>query len=114
MKYYVFAVSQEGSVHDLSDPLNDIEEASNKAVELFKEYGEYSMYFRASVTLDGQLDIDDQVRGSFEMQPLPGDKGRTVSVLFRFRGHGRSFCISTKQSHQFLCYRPDFSPRVYI
>jgi len=59
MKYYAFAVSLEGSVQDLSDPLANIGEAHDKTAELFKEYGEDSLYFRATVDANGKLDIDE-------------------------------------------------------
>ncbi|MCP3885091.1 MAG: hypothetical protein GY700_06385 [Propionibacteriaceae bacterium] len=47
----------------------------------------------------GQLDIEDQLYGQFDMQPLPGHKGRTMSVQFRFRGRNQSAVVRDLALH---------------
>jgi hypothetical protein len=59
MKYYAFAISLEGYVQDLSDPLANIGEAHDKTAELYNEYRKDCLYFRATVDANGKLDIDE-------------------------------------------------------
>ena len=62
------------------------------------EQGPVSGVFGGGVQL-GNIMLADQEQGSFDMQPLPGFKGRSVAVKFRFRGKSQRGVVRELSVH---------------
>jgi hypothetical protein len=92
VKYYAFAVGLEGDVQDLSDPFGSYEDSCNKVRELFQEYGDDSLYFRATVDADGKLNIDEVSLYELEQEEMSeiewdDEEYETRSMINDLRNH---------------------------